>query len=200
MKNNERVLATREKLIDGAIASLAEIGYHRTTFLEVARRSDLSRGAIHHHFDSMPDLMATVTKEIAQRLEKGVAEVFAPLPPESNIYSVIIDFVWEQMHDTPYRALDQIRTAAATDSSLSKPLMPVVKLLAERLQEQARRTVSAREGEESVDASVIDLILYALAGTASYDLSLGPPPKDPDRSVYLSNFKQMITDYASKKT
>ena len=70
LKNEERVTATRARLIDAAIHALAEIGYNRTTFVEVSRRSELSRGAIHHHFESIPDLMAAVTRDISKRIQK----------------------------------------------------------------------------------------------------------------------------------
>ena len=88
LKNEERVTATRARLIDAAINALAEIGYHRTTFVEVSRRSELSRGAIHHHFESIPDLMAAVTRDISDRIQRSVREGLSQLPDNVDVFDL----------------------------------------------------------------------------------------------------------------
>lgn len=46
-------------------------------------------------------------------LEPKIMALFVALRPGADVYEFGIDFVWKQMRDAPYRALDQIRLAAA---------------------------------------------------------------------------------------
>lgn len=202
MKNEERVSATRARLIEAAIAALAEVGYHRTTFVEVSRRSDLSRGAIHHHFDSIPDLMAAVTRHIAEQIQQSVRDGLQHVPPGSDVFDFGIDFVWDQMRAPPFLALNQIRTALATDESLRNSVRDEVIDVAEWLQGQARSIVAERStGANSapIDFTLIRLVLSSLAGAASYDSALGAPPEDPDRSAYRATLKQVVKLYNADK-
>ena len=48
MNDHPRAARTRTRLVDAAIDVLAEVGYAGTTFVEVSKRTGLSRGAIHH--------------------------------------------------------------------------------------------------------------------------------------------------------
>ena len=47
---------TRRALLDAAVESLIQVGFARTTTLEVQRRADVSRGALLHHFPSKAEL------------------------------------------------------------------------------------------------------------------------------------------------
>ena len=200
LKNEERVTATRARLIDAAINALAEIGYHRTTFVEVSRRSELSRGAIHHHFESIPDLMAAVTRDISDRIQRSVREGLSQLPDNVDVFDAGIDFVWLQMQQAPYRALDQIRAALATDLDLQSSVKDEVVDVAEWLQRQARNIVAeGNSAPEAIDPAVIRLVLSTLSGAATYDIALGPPPEDPDRSAYLATLKSMVRLYNAER-
>src|SRR5215471_3557154 len=51
---------TRRALLDAAVESLIDVGFARTTTLEVQRRADVSRGALLHHFPSKAELLGEV--------------------------------------------------------------------------------------------------------------------------------------------
>lgn len=192
MKNQERVNATRAKLIDAAINALSEIGYHRTTFVEVSRRSELSRGAIHHHFDSIPHLMNAVVQDLGDRIREDVIRDLEYLPPDADIYAAGIDFIWAQMRSPNFLALAQIRSAITTDTQLRESVAAEVVTVAEWLQDQAREIVMARVGAENLDPGVVSVMLTALAGAATYDAATGAPASDPERLNYLSAIKRMV--------
>ncbi len=200
MKNEERVSATRARLVGAAISALAEIGYHRTTFVEVSRRSALSRGAIHHHFESIPDLMAAVTSDINHRIQRGVTEGLRNIPPDADLFDAVVDVVWAQMQEEPYRALNQIRAALATDMALQSGVKDDVIDVAEWLHQQARSVVSrSRTNTEPADPAVIRLIWSSLSGAAAHDVALGSPPEDPDWSAYVTTLKDMIRLFNSER-
>ena len=206
MKNEERVSATRGRLIDAAINALSEIGYHRTTFVEVSRRSELSRGAIHHHFTSVPDLMTAVTRNISARVKESMNERVNAWPTGADALDNGIDLVWQQMHEPPFRALNQIRSALATDKDLKAAVQDDVNSVWEWMQLQARSMLlkSAGHGADAgvnrpdrVDSALTKLVLSSLCGAACHDFALGSPPEDPDRATYLATLKEMVRRFDS---
>lgn len=72
---SERVEATRRKIIDAALTLLREDGFKSATLQAIARRAEVSMGALQHHFESRDVLM--------QRL---VAEVMAPLGDQGDVW------------------------------------------------------------------------------------------------------------------
>src|SRR5580698_6045910 len=55
---------TRRALLDAAVESLIEVGFARTTTLEVQRRAEVSRGALLHHFPSKAELLVAAVIEL----------------------------------------------------------------------------------------------------------------------------------------
>ena len=193
LKNEERVSATRARLIDAAVNALAEIGYHRTTFVEVSRRSELSRGAIHHHFESIPDLMAAVTRDISRRIQENVSDGLKALPAGADQIDMGIDLMWQQMQEPAFRALNQIRCALATDSALEAAVQDDVRGVWDWLQQRTRSIVStSKDKSEQMDPAMVRLVLSSLSGAADNGTALGAPADDPDHSAFLGALKQSV--------
>ncbi|MFT7548743.1 MAG: AcrR family transcriptional regulator, partial [Candidatus Azotimanducaceae bacterium] len=55
--NDAKSNATRSRLVASTIDSLIEIGFTKTTGVEVCRRAGLTRGALNHHFPDFADLL-----------------------------------------------------------------------------------------------------------------------------------------------
>ena len=62
-----RSAATREALLDAAIACLIEEGYANTTTGRVGARAGVSRGAHLHHFQTRITLVAAAVERLARR-------------------------------------------------------------------------------------------------------------------------------------
>lgn len=67
-RNDARSIATRLRLIDNTIAALIELGFAKTTGVEVCRRSGLTRGALNHHFPDFADLLVETLETLYARL------------------------------------------------------------------------------------------------------------------------------------
>ncbi|MDP5053271.1 MAG: TetR/AcrR family transcriptional regulator [Congregibacter sp.] len=67
-RNDARSAATRARLIESTIAALIELGFTKTTGVEVCRRSGLTRGALNHHFPDFPDLYVATLGSLYERL------------------------------------------------------------------------------------------------------------------------------------
>src|ERR1041384_5683522 len=73
---------TRRALLDAAVQSLIEVGFARTTTLEVQRRADVSRGALLHHFPSKAELLVAAVDHLAEMRARELKALSSQLPPE----------------------------------------------------------------------------------------------------------------------
>lgn len=56
-KSKEEALETRNRILTAAVDLIAEKGYARTTFEDIAERLELTKGAVYWHFKTKPDLL-----------------------------------------------------------------------------------------------------------------------------------------------
>src|SRR5438128_4428078 len=73
---------TRRALLDAAVESLIEVGFARTTTLEVQRRANVSRGALLHHFPSKAELLVAAVDHLAEMRAREMKAFASQLPPE----------------------------------------------------------------------------------------------------------------------
>ena len=66
--NDARSLATRARLINSTIDALVEIGFTKTTGVEVCRRAQLTRGALNHHFPDFAELLVATLEQLYGQL------------------------------------------------------------------------------------------------------------------------------------
>jgi AcrR family transcriptional regulator len=72
-----RKAAARERIVDAAIAQLAEGGYASATVQAVAGRAGVATGSVYRHFPSKAGLFAEVFRRAAQREVDVMAELAA---------------------------------------------------------------------------------------------------------------------------
>jgi AcrR family transcriptional regulator len=116
----ERRTATRALLIDAAIESLVERGWAATTSVEVCRRAGVTRGALVHHFESLPVLLSAVLDELYDRCAVTAGE-----RPVDSLEG-LVDRTWELVSDPTFKAVIEAWLAAANDPELGEGLAPVI--------------------------------------------------------------------------
>src|ERR1700752_4004364 len=102
---------TRRALLDAAVESLIQVGFARTTTLEVQRRAEVSRGALLHHFPSRAELLVAAVVELfnAQR------DVVTPAVRRAQQIGSIdagIDVLWQSFNSPLAVAIDELWSAA----------------------------------------------------------------------------------------
>jgi AcrR family transcriptional regulator len=73
----ERSDATRARVIEAAVACVAEEGFRATQLTGIARRAGVTTGAIQHHFGDKLSVLAAVVEHGFDDLETEVAELRA---------------------------------------------------------------------------------------------------------------------------
>ncbi len=74
-RTKEEAEQTRQAILDSALNLFYEKGFSRTTFDEIARRINLTKGAVYWHFRNKADLLAEIIKQnFSARNEQQLAK------------------------------------------------------------------------------------------------------------------------------
>ncbi|MFJ4472947.1 TetR/AcrR family transcriptional regulator [Streptomyces sp. NPDC089424] len=72
----DRSRATRQRLLEAAVACLAEHGWAGSTVTVVAERAGVSRGAAQHHFPTREDLFTAAVEYVAEERSGALRALF----------------------------------------------------------------------------------------------------------------------------
>jgi AcrR family transcriptional regulator len=160
----ERRRITRGKLLDATIESLIDIGYPRTTTVEVGERAGLSRGAQLHHFPSKADLLVAAIEHLAdERSKEFEAELGARLERGDEPIDAMVDMLWMMFSDPLYWAVIELMVAARTDSELLEKFETFERSLGGRIY-KAFKQLTGRGDREAKTA--VEMTLYFMRGLA----------------------------------
>ncbi|HEY6036394.1 MAG TPA: helix-turn-helix domain-containing protein, partial [Kofleriaceae bacterium] len=131
---------TRRALLDAAVESLIEVGFARTTTLEVQRRANASRGALLHHFPSKTELLVAAVDHLAEMRAAELRLLSAELPAEGkgSRTDAVLDLLWQCFSGTFFQVAMELRTAARTDPELRPVLITAERALRDRILAQAK--------------------------------------------------------------
>ena len=188
---------TRRALLDAAVQSLIEVGFARTTTLEVQRRAEVSRGALLHHFPSKAELLVAAVDHLAEMRAREMKAFASQLPPEraerddagasgetvpggDPRTGAVLDLLWQCFSGTFFKVSMELRTAARTDPELRRVLTVAERSLRDRIVAQSRtlfgRTVAEHPGLERA----LDLTLQLMIGAAMTAVLHGQNPQLDD--------------------
>jgi len=178
---------TRRALLDAAVESLIEVGFARTTTLEVQRRADVSRGALLHHFPSKAELLVAAVDHLAEMRARELKALSSQLPPEGieaaegavrraghGEHAVgadartgaVLDLLWQCFSGTFFKVSMELRTAARTDPELRRVLTVAERSLRDRIVAQSRTLFGRAVAEHSGLERALDLTLQLMIGAA----------------------------------
>jgi AcrR family transcriptional regulator len=158
MPKQDRSRATRERLLEATVASLAESGLARTTVATVAARAGVSRGAAQHHFPTRADL---VTAAIRHMTDVRLAEVRAAIgdpPAGSNRTRWALEQIAGFYTGTLFKAALHVWAEAAVDADLRTQVVPLERELAR----EAYRLAVLLLGVDGEDPEVRTLVAGVL--------------------------------------
>jgi AcrR family transcriptional regulator len=70
-------VATRDRILDGALEVFARKGYHGASVDDIVRASGTSKGAVYHHFPNKEAVFLALVDDFAARLATAVAAAIA---------------------------------------------------------------------------------------------------------------------------
>lgn len=162
---------TRRALLDAAVESLIEVGFARTTTLEVQRRANVSRGALLHHFPSKAELLVAAVDHLAEMRAKEMKAFASQLPPDtsdagSERTDMVLGLLWQCFSGTFFKVSMELRTAARTDAELRPVLTVAERLLRDRIVAQSRTLFGRAVAEHPNLERALDMTLQLMIGCA----------------------------------
>jgi len=120
-----RAEATRLRLLDATVASLAERGYAGTSTQAVCRQAGVSRGTLLHHFATRDALLLAALRHV---LHAVVADfVAARLAEEPVGVEDLLSLMWAQWQGPALTAWLELAVAARTKPELQAPMRTVMR-------------------------------------------------------------------------
>ena len=98
---NERVETTQRKIIDSALELLREEGFKSATLQAIARRAEVSLGALQHHFDSREALMERLVDEVMEPLSDQGSVWPDPATPLRERAEEFVQRAWGNIFGAP---------------------------------------------------------------------------------------------------
>ena len=166
----QRSALMRERLVGACIESLVDIGYARTTTVEVCARAGVTRGALLHHFSSLAELLAQTLQSIYDGFQSAEKlPDFEQLGLErgrklSDMARVIL-IIWSRLGQREFKAVIELWLAARNDSELAKILGPVIDEFSKTIT-PAGESSAADDEEEARTAGIFRLAVEAMIGLA----------------------------------
>ncbi|MFJ9537001.1 TetR/AcrR family transcriptional regulator [Streptomyces sp. NPDC101225] len=112
----DRSRATRQRLLEAAVACLAEHGWAGSTVSVVAERAGVSRGAAQHHFPTREDLFTAAVEYVAEERSTAMRALF-PDGPSGDRRAVVTALV--DLYTGPlFRAALHLWVAASNEDQL----------------------------------------------------------------------------------
>lgn len=160
---------TRRALLDAAVESLIEVGFARTTTLEVQRRANASRGALLHHFPSKSELLVAAIDHLAEMRARELKMLAAQLPDERAGRArtdAVLELLWQCFAGTFFQVSMELRTAARTDPELRPVLIAAERALRDRILLQAKTLFGKDVSEHPGLERALDFTLQFMIGAA----------------------------------
>ncbi|WP_329049162.1 TetR/AcrR family transcriptional regulator [Amycolatopsis sp. NBC_01488] len=154
----ERSRTTRRRLIEAALDSFGERGWHGVTVAGIAERAGVSRGAAQHHFPTREDLVVAAVDLLGQSQIDELRAQAADLPTGASRIERVVEMVLNLYTGPLFRAALQLWSIAATDESLRDVLVP----LEARVGREAHRVAVELLGVDESRPGVRELVQATL--------------------------------------
>jgi AcrR family transcriptional regulator len=175
---------TIARLLDASIDTIVEVGYARASAAVIAKRAQVSDGALFRHFPTMGDFMAATAHEVMRRqldlFTKQVAEIPADKPALEAALTILRDVTGNATNTVMYELL----VAARTDEKLRATLQHVLTEYAANIYDIARALPGADQFPEETFAALVAILTNTFDGAALVRAVL-PQPEIEDKRILL---------------
>lgn len=166
-KSKAEAEKTRGEILQAALDLFYEKGYSKTTFDEIAKRINLTKGAVYWHFRNKPDIVLALIKSTAGEVCKVIEE---NLPKGQGLETVKTAFIRdaELIRDTPeYRkflffVLFQMEWSEPVFKEIGTPLKEIAEFPLRHIKEALALAQKQGEINDKIDIEQTALCIMAL--------------------------------------
>jgi AcrR family transcriptional regulator len=158
-------IATRNSILDATIQCFLELGYHRTTTTEIAKRANVTRGAVQYYFPTTPDVLRASIDHMIDQWIETYAEELRKLPAAEKRLQAGVDIYWRFVQNPLFVAWQELQAAARTDPELAGIVSAAARRYDERRLELGREVYGDVAAVDDPNFAVArDLLRVALEG------------------------------------
>lgn len=190
----ERTAETRRKLIEAAIAILAESGYAATSTTVVADRAGVSRGSIFYNFPTKADLMLAVLDHVLREDMRFYARRLAGITSRRAYVLEQTKVSWEAFSGPRGIAVMQIMLGGASDPELKTRLPKSLLRISEESADSQQRRAPAGEASRKLRTVVSRVHVAALRGMAMELIAGGRPEDLAEELALLGRYMEFVLD------
>ncbi len=150
----------RSELADAALATLAELGYARTSLREIAQKCDFTHGVFHYYFSDKIDLILCAVHNYKSSCAKRYDVIVETSQTAGELMDRFLAKLGETLRDEPHmhRLWYDLRSQALFEDAFRQQVLEIDQLLEDMIARVAHR-LSALSGR---DIRVSNRSLYAL--------------------------------------
>ncbi len=104
----ERTTETREKILVAVVDSIAEVGFHRTTAVEITRRAGVTWGAVQHHFGDKDGILLAVLEDSFGRFAARLESVPVDRLSLERRVALFVERAWQHFTSREYASTYEI--------------------------------------------------------------------------------------------
>jgi AcrR family transcriptional regulator len=177
---------TIARLLDASIDSIIDVGYARASAAVIAKRAQVSDGALFRHFPTMGDFMAATAREVMRRqldsFTKQVAEIPADKPALQAALAIMRDVTGNPTNAVMY----ELMVAARTDEKLRTTLQEVLTEYAANIYDVARALPGADRFPDDTFTALVAIITNTFDGAAIVRAVMPQPDLEDNRIALLA--------------
>lgn len=148
----DRSRATRQRLLEAAVACLAESGWAGSTVSVVAERAGVSRGAAQHHFPTREDLFTAAVEYVAE--QRSTALRALPAQDRGAVVAALVDLYTGPL----FRAALHLWVAASNEPQLGSRVTELEARVGRETHRIAVQLLGADESRPGVRETVQGLL------------------------------------------
>jgi AcrR family transcriptional regulator len=175
---------TVTRLLDASIDTIVEVGYARASAAVIAKRAQVSDGALFRHFPTMGDFMAATAREVMRRQLDLFTKQVAEIPADQPALEAAVKIYWDISANSTNTVMFELLVAARTDEKLKATLQEVLTEYATDIHDTAKALPGADQFPEDTLAVLVAILTNSFIGTAIVRAVL-PQPEMEDGQIQL---------------
>jgi AcrR family transcriptional regulator len=157
---------TVARLLDASIDSIVEVGYARSSAAVIAKRAQVSDGALFRHFATMGDFMAATAYEVLRRQLDSFSKRVAQIPGDKPALEEVLRILRDVTGNSTNAVMYELMIAARTDEKLRATLREVLAGYSAKIYDIARTLPAADRYPADTYAAVVATLTNVFDGAA----------------------------------
>lgn len=187
----QRAWETRVRILEAAVACLADEGYAAATTSRIQARAGVSRGSLLHQFPSKDDLLVAAVQHLATARTNDLDS-----HPERTVGDIdaSVDALWDSLHGPLFAATLELWVAAKNNVELARVLAPQEREMGRAIRAAIADMFGPDLSAHERFGDFVALLLNSMRGVAlTYTFERRDHRLDPNLAVW----KQLARTYLS---